>query len=187
MTIAFGHGLAVAPLQAMMAVAALSNGGFLINPTFLKRSEEDAKKEAPRVIKPETSEALRYLMRLNAEVGSAKTINVPGYFAGGKTGTAEKNFHGRYVKDRVLTTFTAIWPADKPKYLYLTVMDEPQPTPETHGYRTAAWNAGAVTGRMIERTGPMLGAPPRLDAPTQPFPLVARMGIGLAQPGSTGH
>ncbi len=187
MTIAFGHGLAVAPLQAMMAIAALSNGGYLINPTFLKRSEEDAKKGAPRVIKPETSEALRYLMRLNAEIGSAKAINIPGYYAGGKTGTAEKNFHGRYVKDRVLTTFTAIWPSDKPKYLYLTVMDEPQPTPETHGYRTAAWNAGAVTGRLIERTGPLLGAPPRLELPTLPFPLLARLGIGMPQPGSSGH
>jgi len=187
MTIAFGHGLAVAPLQAMMAIAALLNGGYLINPTFLKRSEEDAKKGAPRVIKPETSEALRYLMRLNAEIGSAKAINIPGYYAGGKTGTAEKNFHGRYVKDRVLTTFTAIWPSDKPKYLYLTVMDEPQPTPETHGYRTAAWNAGAVTGRLIERTGPLLGAPPRLELPTLPFPLLARLGIGMPQPGSSGH
>jgi cell division protein FtsI (penicillin-binding protein 3) len=187
MTIAFGHGLAVAPLQAMMAVAALSNGGYLINPTFLKRSEDDAKKDAPRVIKPETSEALRYLMRLNAVSGSAKTIDISGYYAGGKTGTAEKSFHGRYVKDRVLTTFTAIWPSDKPKYLYLTIMDEPQPTPETHGYRTAAWNAGAVTGRLIERTGPLLGAPPRLEMPQLPFPLVARLGIGMPQPGSGAH
>jgi cell division protein FtsI (penicillin-binding protein 3) len=187
MTIAFGHGLAVAPLQAMMAVAALSNGGYLINPTFLKRSEEDAKKDSSRVIKPETSEALRYLMRLNAEVGSAKTINIPGYYAGGKTGTAEKAIHGRYVKDRVLTTFTATWPSDKPKYLYMTVMDEPQGLPETHGYRTAAWNVGAVTGKLIERTGPLLGGPPRLELPTQPFPLIARLGIGMAQSGSPGH
>jgi cell division protein FtsI (penicillin-binding protein 3) len=174
MTIAFGHGLAVAPLQAMMAVAALSNGGYLINPTFLKRSEDDAKKDAPRVIKPETSEALRYLMRHNAEVGSAKAINIAGYYAGGKTGTAEKVIHGRYVKDRVLTTFTATWPSDKPKYLYMTVMDEPQGLPETHGLRTAGWNVGVVTGKLIERTGPLLGGPPRL-------------GIGMAQSGSPGH
>jgi cell division protein FtsI (penicillin-binding protein 3) len=186
MTIAFGHGLAVAPLQAMMAVAALSNGGYMITPTFLKRSEEQAKKDAPRVIKPDTSEMMRYLMRLNAEVGSAKTINIKGYFAGGKTGTANKVVNGRYAQDRVFTTFTAIYPSDKPKYLYMTVMDEPQGLPETHGYRTAAWNAGAVTGKMIERTGPMLGAPPRLELPQQPFPLIARLGIGAPQPGS-GH
>ena len=178
MTIAFGHGLAVAPLQAMMAVAALSNGGYLITPSFLKRTEEEAKKNAPRIIKPETSEALRYLMRLNAEIGSAKAIDIKGYYAGGKTGTANKVVNGRYSNDRVFTTFTAIAPSDKPKYLFLTVMDEPQGTTETHGYRTAAWNAGAVTGKIIERGGPLLGLPPRFEPPTQPFPLLARLGIG---------
>jgi cell division protein FtsI (penicillin-binding protein 3) len=190
MTIAFGHGLAVAPLQAMMAVAALSNGGYLVTPTFLKRSEDDAKKSAPRVIRPETSEAMRYLMRLNAEIGSAKAIDIKGYFAGGKTGTADKVVAGRYAKDRVFTTFTAIAPADKPKYLFLTVMDEPQGLPETHGYRTAAWNSGAVTGKIIERVTPLLGLPPRFDLPQTPFPLLAKLGYGFANTpatGSTGH
>ena len=63
MTIAFGQGLNVSPLQAMMAVGALVNGGLLINPTFLKRDEADALRGSPRVVKPETSESLRYLMR----------------------------------------------------------------------------------------------------------------------------
>ncbi len=71
-TIAFGHGLSVAPLQAMMAIGALVNGGNLIPPTFLKRSEEEAAKLAKRVIKPDTSEKMRYLMRLNVEKGTAE-------------------------------------------------------------------------------------------------------------------
>src|SRR4029077_4656449 len=70
-TIAFGHGLSVAPLQAMMAIGALMNGGYLIPPTFMKRGEEDAMKLARRVIKPETSDKMRYLMRLNVEKGTA--------------------------------------------------------------------------------------------------------------------
>ncbi len=172
MTIAFGQGLNVAPLQAMMAVGALANGGFLITPTFLKRSEEDAKKNAPRVIKPETSESMRYLMRLNAEIGTAKIADIQGYFVGGKTGTADKIIHGHYSNDRVFTTFMAILPADKPKYLYLTLLDEPQGVPETAGYRTAAWNAGPVTGKIIERTGPLLGsaAAPRYAGATVSAP-----------------
>ena len=69
-TIAFGHGVAVAPLQALMAVGALVNGGIMITPTFLKRTEEEAQGEAGvRIIKPETSEAMRYVMRLNADQG----------------------------------------------------------------------------------------------------------------------
>ncbi|HET6378940.1 MAG TPA: penicillin-binding protein 2 [Methylocella sp.] len=180
MTIAFGQGLNVAPLQAMMAVAALANGGMLITPTFLKRSEEEARKVATRAVKPETSEAMRYLMRLNAEIGTAKIADIKGYFVGGKTGTADKIIHGRYSKDRVLTTFMAVMPADKPKYLVTTLLDEPQGLPETHGYRTAAWNAGLVAGKIIERTGPLLGLPPRIEFPPQPFPLLAKLGYAEA-------
>jgi cell division protein FtsI (penicillin-binding protein 3) len=180
MTIAFGQGLNVSPLQAMMAVGALANGGYLIKPTFLKRIDEDAKKDAPRVVRPETSESMRYLMRLNAEIGSAKTANINGYFVGGKTGTADKIVHGHYAKDRVLTTFMALLPADRPKFLFLTLMDEPQGLPETGGYRTAAWNSGSVTGKLIERIGPLIGIPPRFEFPPQPFPLLAKLGYGMA-------
>ena len=180
MTIAFGQGLNVAPLQAMMAVAGLTNGGFLIKPTFLKRSEAEGRKDAPRVVRPEVSESMRYLMRLNAEIGSAKAVNIDGYFVGGKTGTADKIIHGHYSKDRVFTTFMAIAPADKPKYLFLTLMDEPQGLPENGGYHTAAYNSGAVTGKIIERAGPMLGLPPRFYLPATPFPLLAKLGYGMA-------
>jgi cell division protein FtsI (penicillin-binding protein 3) len=180
MTIAFGQGLNVAPLQAMMAVGALANGGTLVAPTFLKRSERDSKRDAPRVVKPETSETMRYLMRLNAEVGTAKIADIKGYFVGGKTGTADKIVHGHYAKDRVLTTFMAVVPADKPKYLFFTLLDEPQALRETGGYRTAAWNAGPVTSKIIERTGQLLGLPPRIDLPPQPFPLLARLGYAEA-------
>ena len=175
-TIAFGHGLAVAPIQAMAAVAALVNGGTLITPTFLKRSEEEAKKTGVRVIKPETSEAMRFIMRLNGEKGSARKADVAGYFVGGKTGTAEKVINGRYAKNRNFTTFTAIAPSDKPKYLFLAIYDEPKGYAESGGYSTAAWNAGITTGKVIERTAPILGLPPRFEPPVAPFPLMARLG-----------
>ncbi|HEY5795538.1 MAG TPA: penicillin-binding protein 2 [Bosea sp. (in: a-proteobacteria)] len=175
-TIAFGHGLAVAPIQAMAAVAALVNGGTLITPTFLKRSEEEAKKAGIRVIKPETSEAMRFIMRLNGEKGSARKADVAGYFVGGKTGTAEKVINGRYAKNKNFTTFTAIAPSDKPKYLFLAIYDEPKGYAESGGYSTAAWNAGITTGRVIERTAPILGLPPRFEPPVAPFPLMARLG-----------
>lgn len=176
MTIAFGHGLAVAPLQAAMATGALMNGGLLIPPTFLKRSEEDAKAIATRLVKPETSEAMRYVMRLNAERGSASRAAVSGFYVGGKTGTAEKVVNGRYSKTRLFTTFMAIAPSDKPRYLFMTLYDEPQGLTETHGYATSGWNASPTTGRIIERVAPLLGLPPRFEAPDRPFPLMARIG-----------
>jgi cell division protein FtsI (penicillin-binding protein 3) len=164
-TIAFGHGLSVAPLQASMAVAALVNGGLLIPPTFLKRSPERAAALATRVIKPETSAMMRYLMRLNAEKGSAKQADVPGYYVGGKTGTAEKVIGGHYVKTRLLTDFMAVVPADQPRYLILVMLDEPQALPETNNSAVAALNAGPTTAKIISRIAPILGIAPRFELP----------------------
>jgi cell division protein FtsI (penicillin-binding protein 3) len=174
-TIAFGHGLSVAPLQAVAGISALVNGGYLIPPTFLKRSQEDAMKLAKVVIKPETSEKMRYLMRLNAEKGSAKKADIPGYYVGGKTGTAEKVVNGRYSKTKLLTTFTAILPADKPRYQLMIILDEPQGIPETHGFATSAWNAGATAGRVVARIAPMLGVEPRFDLPPADQLILAKL------------
>ncbi len=179
MTIAFGQGLNVAPLQAMMAVGALANGGSLITPTFLKRDSSDVRADFPKVVRPEVSEALRYLMRVNATLGSAKKIDIPGYFAGGKTGTADKIIHGHYSKDRVNTTFMSIVPADKPKYLFFVMMEDPQAAEGTYGFHTAAWNSGDVCGKIMERVAPLLNLPPNLTMPTAPFPTVAKLGIGM--------
>jgi cell division protein FtsI (penicillin-binding protein 3) len=165
-TIAFGHGLSVAPLQAVMGVGALMNGGKLIPPTFLKRSQADADALAKQVIKPETSERMRYLMRLNAEKGSAKRVDIPGYYVGGKTGTAEKVINGRYSKTKLLTTFMAVFPSDQPKYLVTIILDEPQPIPETKGYATSGWNAAPTAGNVVTRIAPLLGVEPRFDLPT---------------------
>jgi cell division protein FtsI (penicillin-binding protein 3) len=164
-TIAFGHGLSVAPLQAVMAVSALTNGGILIPPTFLKRSEEEAKKLGVRVIKPETSAMIRYLMRLNTEKGTATKADVKGYYVGGKTGTAEKVINGRYAKNKLLTTFMSVMPADAPRYQLLIMLDEPQPLPETHGFATSGWNAVPVAARVIARIAPLLGLEPRFEMP----------------------
>jgi len=164
-TIAFGHGLSVAPLQALMGVGALMNGGLLIPPTFLKRTEEEARALGKRVIKPETSEMMRYLMRLNVEKGTARKADIPGYYIGGKTGTADKVVNGHYSKSSVLTDFMAVIPADKPRYLLLIMLDDPKALPETHGFKTSGWNAVPVGGAVVARIAPLLGVEPRLDLP----------------------
>jgi cell division protein FtsI (penicillin-binding protein 3) len=164
-TIAFGHGLSVAPLQAVMGIDALVNGGYLIPPTFLKRTEQEAMAVARRVIKPETSEKMRFLMRLNAEIGTAKRADVKGYYIGGKTGTAEKVINGHYAKKRVLNAFTAILPADNPRYQLLIMLDEPQPLKETFGFITSGWNAVPTGANVIARIAPLLGIEPRFDLP----------------------
>jgi cell division protein FtsI (penicillin-binding protein 3) len=177
-TIAFGHGLSVAPMQAVMAISALMNGGTLIPPTFLRRTPEEAAKLAKRVVKPETSEKMRYLMRLNAEKGTAAKADVGGYYVGGKTGTSEKVVNGRYAKSRLLNSFTAVLPADNPRYLVLIMLDEPKAVPGTHGFATSGWNAVPTGGKVIARIAPLLGVAPRFNLPTADKLILASAGGG---------
>jgi len=175
-TIAFGHGLSVAPLQAVMGINALVNGGYLIPPTFMRRTEQEARALATQVVKPETSEKMRYLMRLNAEKGTASKADVKGYYVGGKTGTSEKVVGGRYSKTKLLNTFTAIMPADKPRYQLLIILDEPQPLKETFGFATSGWNAAPTAGKVIARIAPLLGLEPRFELPPAERLILARGG-----------
>ena len=69
---------------------------------------------------------MRYLMRLNVEKGTARKAEIPGYYIGGKTGTADKVINGHYSKSSVLTDFMAVIPADKPRYLLLIMLDDPK-------------------------------------------------------------
>jgi len=115
---------------------------------------------ARQIVKPETSEKMRYLFRLNATDGTAGKADVIGYRVGGKTGTAEKVVNGRYSKEKRLTSFIGAFPMDRPKYLLLVMIDEPKPTPETYGFATSGWNAVPAGGKIIERIAPMLGVSP---------------------------
>ena len=165
-TIAFGHGLSVAPLQAVIGDRRADERR-LPHPADLPEAQRGGGDGSwpSRSIKPETSEKMRYLMRLNAEKGTASKADVAGYYVGGKTGTSEKVVGGRYSKTKLLTTFTAVLPADKPRYLLLIMLDEPQPTAETHGFATSGWNAVPVGGEVIARIAPMLGIEPRFELP----------------------
>ncbi|RUU11749.1 penicillin-binding protein 2 [Mesorhizobium sp. USDA-HM6] len=158
-TIAFGHGVSTTPLQAAVGCAALMNGGYLIEPTFLPRTVEQAMAVAKKVVSEKTVEGMRYLYTLNAEKGSARNARVPGYRVGGKTGTAEKVINGRYSKDLNFNTFVAAFPMDDPQYLVFTIADAPHP--EKPGMTdVAAANAGVIAGNIIRRSAAMLGVKP---------------------------
>jgi cell division protein FtsI (penicillin-binding protein 3) len=163
-TAAFGHGFAVQPLQGLSVISDIINGGISIPPTFLKRTKEEAAVLSHRIVKPETSEKMRYLFRLNVQEGTASKADVIGYRVGGKTGTAEKVIHGRYSKDHSLATFIGAFPMDHPKYAIFVMLDEPQALPETYGFATAGWNAVPTASKIIERVAPLLGVVPVFTA-----------------------
>ena len=160
MTVAFGHGIAVTPLQVAVADAALVNGGKLIPPTFFPRTREEADKLAVQAVSPATSANLRYLFALNIEKGSGARAAVPGYMVGGKTGTAEKVENGRYSGNKRLNSFLAAFPMDDPQYAVLIVLDEPQAEKQGGG-TTAAANAAPTVAAVIRRSAALLGVKPR--------------------------
>jgi cell division protein FtsI (penicillin-binding protein 3) len=160
-TASFGHGLSVSPLHMVTAYAAFVNGGNYIAPTLYRRDLADAEALYRRVLKPETSAEIRYLMRLNALEGSGSQMNKAalGYRVGGKTGTAEKVVDGRYSSNKVTNFFGSAFPLDDPQYAMVIMVDEPKAENPQSG-TTAGWNAGAVTGRIVQRVAPMLGIAP---------------------------
>lgn len=159
-TISYGHGVTTTPLQTAVAGAALINGGKLISPTIFKRSREEADMIAKQVIKPSTSEAMRYLFRLNVEKGSGRRADVDGYWVGGKTGTAEKVVNGRYSRDKRFNAFLAAFPINDPKYMVLTIVDEPKPEGDSR-YATAGMNAAPMVSNIVRRSAPLLGVRPQ--------------------------
>ncbi|MEN5246320.1 peptidoglycan D,D-transpeptidase FtsI family protein [Brucella pseudintermedia] len=169
MTISFGHGMMTTPLQTAVGAAALMNGGKLMPPTFLMRTQAEADQVAKQIIHPQVSADMRYLYRLNATApgGSGKRATVPGYRVGGKTGTAEKVVHGRYSKDVRFNAFLASFPMDDPTYVVLTIIDEPKPE-EGKFSATAGLNAAPMVSEIIRRSASFLGVKPDFQLEAQP-------------------
>lgn len=172
MTISYGHGLSVSPLQVVTASAALINGGFAVQPTFVRQTDPVSR---VRVLQSETSDAMRALLRLVVERGTGRNADVVGYPVMGKTGTAEKAQAGGYSRSALLTSFLSAFPANDPRYAMIIMFDEPQPTETSYGYATAGWNAAPVTSRVVRRIAPILGLRPvgYWDAPIQAASLLA--------------
>ena len=159
-TISFGHGLAVAPLQFAAVAASLVNGGIKVRPTFLM--QDTVPPGEARVVSPATSAAIRDALRrvvVDAH-GTGRRADIAGYEIGGKTGTAEQPGRGGYKSRTVISSFLAVLPASAPRYVLLVSLFEPQGVEETKGKITAGLNAAPTAARVVERIGPMLNLLP---------------------------
>ena len=168
-TVSFGHGITTTPLQLAKGYSIITNGGFDIKPTLIKRDEDNIENKN-RIIKEGISEKLNLILRkiVTNKEGTAELANIDGYEVGGKTGTAQKTTLGGYSNLKV-NTFASIFPTSKPKYALIVLLDEPktnseyiyyykdgkQPTKGTP-YNTAGWTSVEVAGNIIERIGPIL-------------------------------
>jgi cell division protein FtsI (penicillin-binding protein 3) len=162
LTVGFGHGIAVSPLHVVRGTAAIANGGVVLRPTILALPDE-AKRQGERVMQQSTSDTMRRLMRLVVTNGYGKPADVPGYFVGGKTGTAEKTGGHSYKKHANVSAFISVFPMNAPRYAVYMMLDEPHGNKSTGFYSTAGAVAAPMAGRTIARIAPMLGLLPDMD------------------------
>jgi cell division protein FtsI (penicillin-binding protein 3) len=158
-TISYGHGLAVTPLAFAMTYAPFANGGEYVPPAF-REPIDPAKIEKHRVMSAQTARTLTTMMRETVVHGTGINADAPGYEVAGKTGTAEKPGPDGYDPDRNITSFAAVFPASRPQFVVLVVLDEAQP--RTGDARTAAYTAASIAGRVIARAAPLLDVQPVL-------------------------
>jgi cell division protein FtsI (penicillin-binding protein 3) len=163
-TVSFGHGITTTPLQAATAYASMTNGGYIIKPTLQLRKNFNLENRDSIVSKKTSDQINKMLRKVVAEKkGTANNANIFGYEVGGKTGTAKNYTNSK----KNINTFISIFPASKPKYVLLVILDDPKGAPHlVYNYngkptanisRTeAGWNSVYVSGKIIEKIGPIL-------------------------------
>lgn len=164
MTVGFGHGIAVTPLHLANAYATLVNGGIHREATFLK-VPEGATRPGTRVFTERASTLVNGMLRLAVLDGTGRRADAEGYRVGGKTGTAEKVLEtGRgYDRRRNITTFAGAFPMDRPRYVVVTMIDDP-----SAGLRSAGAVAAPVFKNVVNRIAPVLDVAPSTGETAEP-------------------
>ncbi len=160
---AFGQGISLTPLKLVQLHASLANGGTLVTPHVVKglvnaQGELEWKPElkTKRLFKEKSALSVVRMMQSVVANGSGRAARTDGYHLGGKTGTAQKaDGRGRYQVTAKITSFVSIFPSDKPKYVILTVVDEPKGG-NTYGSTVAA----PVVKEVIDALISIKGIPP---------------------------
>ena len=161
MTISYGHGIAVSPLQLASGIAAMVNGGRLHSATLVAGANDW--QAGKQVISEGTSRKIRQLLRLAVKKGTGGRADAAGYRVGGKTGTAEKPVAGGYDTRALISSFVGVYPMDDPQFVVFALLDEPRGTKETFGFRAGGWVAAPVVKNVILRTAPLLGVAPKRE------------------------
>ena len=160
-SMSFGHAISLSPLTIATGMSAVLNGGIYRPLTIRKLETGQTPAAGRRVIQASTSRTMLNLMRLNVTNGTGGKANVAGYRVGGKTGSAEKPEGGHYDRNKLVSSFAAVFPTDGPldadRYFVLIMLDTPHATKDTFGFATGGWTAAPAAGRVIERIAPLLG------------------------------
>ena len=140
-TASFGQGVLVTPIQMIRAVAAIANGGKLVQPQVVRRIEGNKSfgikpRIIREVIKEDTAKIITEMMVKAVDEGEAKYAKPKGFKIAGKTGTAQIPIAGHYDPNKTIASFVGFAPADNPKFIMLVRFD--QPSSSVFGAETAA-------------------------------------------------
>lgn len=164
---AYGYAVSVTPLQVACAYSAIANGGTLMEPKLLKSVMANngaiIKRYEPvpvrRVIKESTAQKMRHALATVVDVkGTARLAMVDGFIAAGKTGTTVKiNPDGGYLQGRYTVSFAGMMPAEKPAFVCVVVVDDPQ-TDEVKRYGGTI--AAPIFSKVATRVAKHMGLKP---------------------------
>ncbi len=147
-----GQSVAVTGIQLARATAAIANGGLLLEPQIIKQIGESEKDDSVLVHRIGTAEnctIMTGLLQQAVETGTGTPAAVSGFAVAGKTGTAQKATPGQgYAAGKYTSLFVGYFPAQKPQYLALVVLDEVKTLPVWGGY-TAGQIFHDITSRMV--------------------------------------
>ena len=164
MTMSYGHGIAISPLQYVNAINSVINGGKFRYSTLIKNKNYNENLSL-KVISEDTSKRVRKLLRevVRNKEGSGDNAEIEGYSIAGKTGTAIKNKKNRYIKDETITSFVGFFPSYDPKFLVFIMVDNPKPIKETFYYATGGTVAAPTVKKIINEIIPKLRVEPEAD------------------------
>lgn len=201
MSLPIGHGFTVTPLQLAMAQSAIANGGMWLPPRLVKRvwsiTDGERERDLPlpvlrpsrRIYTPEVAAALQEAMTHTLTEGTAKSAELDGYTAAGKTGTAEKVINGRYSDGHNIGSFICWAPAEpalRAELLCLVVIDDP-----SVGKGFGSVVAAPVVQQVLQKSLEYLRIPkhPKVEEEVPAVRAVAKpavkAGAGAAKPGAS--
>ncbi len=162
-TLSYGHGLSISPMQMIEAGSLVFSESKNDSVTIKKRAL-GYKNEKNNFISAKTKNILKDLMLENITYGTGKGAKIEGYEIGGKTATGEKNSNGRYERDKLVSSFLAIFPVKQPKYISLVLFDEPflDNIRANNRGATGGITAAPTTAKILKRIFPLLGIPKKI-------------------------
>ena len=165
-TVSYGHGITTTPLQLAKGYAILSNGGYQVNPTLIKKKYDISKRK--KILSTDLSAKINPILRKVVTNGTASLSDVEGYEIGGKTGTAQLVENGLYTNKKI-NTFASVFPISDPKYVLVILLEDTKLSKDyVYKYRnkpgsfegtpfnTAGWTSVEIAGKIIDKIGPIL-------------------------------